>query len=83
MRSRFAGIFFLLIGAFGIFLGVSLLLGNAAPTAGNTCKTICGITLLAAAVFGDVVGQVVGGILWFVAGLGICSLGIAIGGKPR
>jgi len=65
----------LLVGVFGIFIGLDYLAGNQAiPQANMTggCRAICGLTLLFSELFSEDVGKIVAGILWLGLGITFC-----------
>lgn len=67
------GIFLLLLGVFGIVYGVSFLIGNKALLNGNgTCRTVCGLILLASQLFGEKIATFIAFILWTSMGLFLC-----------
>lgn len=78
-KSRLVATFFLCLGAVGLFLGAQLWLGGPLPNGSGTCKAVCGLTMLAAAAFGDASGRLVGEfLLWVSAGLFFALLGGAV-----
>jgi hypothetical protein len=70
------GIVLLLLGAFGIFLGLSYFVGSEAlPNGSGRCRAVCGLILLATQFFGESVGRLVAGFLWSFVGLFLCYVG--------
>lgn len=67
-EAKFIGWFALVLGCAGSLIGASILVGGFRPTDGLSCKAICGLTLLATQFLGSLAGDLVGGILWLVAG---------------
>jgi len=73
------GIVLLLLGAFGIFHGLSYLAGSEVlPDGSGRCRAVCGLILLATQSFGESVGRLVAGFLWSIVGLFLCYLGYKI-----
>lgn len=73
------GIVLLLLGAFGIFHGLSYLAGSEAlPDGSGRCRAVCGLILLATQSFGESVGRLVAGFLWSFVGLFLCYVGYKI-----
>jgi hypothetical protein len=73
------GIVLLLLGAFGIFLGLSYFVGSEAlPNGSGRCRAVCGLILLATQFFGEPVGRLVAGFLWSFVGLFLCYVGYKV-----
>ncbi len=73
------GIALLLLGAFGVFLGLSYLFGSQAlPNGSGRCRTICGLIVFASQTFGESVGRLVAGFLWSSVGLFLCYVGYRV-----
>jgi hypothetical protein len=73
------GIVLLLLGAFGIFLGLSYFVGSEAlPNGSGRCRAVCGLILLATQFFGESVGRLVAGFLWSFVGLFLCYVGYKV-----
>lgn len=73
------GIVLLLLGAFGIFHGLSYLTGSEAlPDGSGRCRVDCGLILLATQFFGESVGRLVAGFLWSFVGLFLCYVGYKV-----
>lgn len=70
------GIVLLLLGAFGISYGVSFFTGSQPlPDGSGTCRTICGLILLASQLFGETFARFFAFSLWTGMGLGFCFVG--------
>lgn len=70
INNKPMGIVLLLLGAFGIFHGLSYLAGSEAlPDGSGSCRAVCGFILLATQSFGELVGRLVAGFLWSFVGL--------------
>lgn len=70
------GIVLLLLGAFGIFYGVSFFTGSQPlPNGSSTCRTICGLILLASQLFGERLARFFAFGLWTSMGLLLCFVG--------
>lgn len=74
-EAKLGGAFFLVLGFGGVWAGTDLLLGGSLPNDGRGCKMICGLTRLAAQLFGAGAGVVTEGVLWIVAGLAFAIFG--------
>ena len=73
------GIVLFLLGAFGIFHGLSYLADSEAlPDGSGRCRAVCGLILLATQSFGESVGRLVAGFLWSIVGLFLCYLGYKV-----
>lgn len=73
------GIVLLLLGAFGIFLGLSYFVGSQAlPNGSGRCRAVCGLIMLASQTFGESVGRLVAGFLWSSVGLFLCYAGYKV-----
>ena len=73
------GIVLLLLGAFGIFHGLSYFIGSELlPTGQGRCRAICGVILLVTQSFGEPVGRMVAGLLWCFVGSFLFLLGYKI-----
>jgi hypothetical protein len=69
----------LLLGIFGLFHGVSYFIGNEPlPMGESSCRTICGLILLASQLFGEPVGKLVAGSLWSGLGFLLCYVGFKL-----
>lgn len=74
-EAKLAGTFLFVLGLFGLYVGARfLLLGEPPATNGSSCKAICGLTLLFTELLGRDAGRILGGTLWLVAGIFLCSL---------
>ncbi len=75
---KMLGGFLFFVGLSAMWFGASVLLyGAPDPAVGTSCKAICGFALLASSLLGPVAGQVVGGGLTLLAGLGLALVGRA------
>lgn len=73
------GIVLFLLGAFGIFHGLSYFAGSEAlPDGSGRCRAVCGLILLATQSFGESVGRLVAGFLWSFFGLFLCYVGYKV-----
>ncbi len=69
----------LLLGAIGVFLGLSYFVGSEAlPNGSSRCRAICGLIMLTTHYFGESVGRLVAGFLWSFVGLFLCYVGYKI-----
>lgn len=75
------GVVLLLLGAFGIFSGVSFIAGNQPlPNGSGTCRAMCGLILLASQSFGETVARYLAFGLWSSIGLLLCFVGYKVMG---
>ena len=75
------GIVLLLLGAFGIFYGVSFFTGNQPlPNGTGTCRAVCGLILLASQSLGETVARYFASGLWSSIGLLLCFVGFKVTG---
>ena len=73
------GIVLFLLGAFGIFLGLSYFVGSEAlPNGAGRCRAICGLIMLATQTFGESVGRLVAGFFWSFVGFFLCYVGYKV-----
>lgn len=78
------GIVLLLLGAFGIFLGLSYLAGSEAlPDGSGSCRAVCDLILLTTQLFGESVGRLVAGFLWSFVGFSLCYVGYKVENVQR
>lgn len=69
----------ILLGSFGIFYGVSFVIGSQSiPTGSGTCRTVCGLILLASQIFGDGTAKVFAFGLWSGVDLFLCFIGLKL-----
>jgi hypothetical protein len=81
LSSKPMGIVLLLLGAFGIFYGVSFLIGyQPLPNGNGTCRAVCGLILLASQLFGEAVARLLAFGLWSGIGLFLCFVGYKVKG---
>ena len=73
------GVVLILLGAFGIFYGISFYVGTQAlPNGSGRCRAMCGLILLATQQFGESGGRLVASVLWCSLGVGLCTAGYKI-----
>ncbi|MBC7814102.1 MAG: hypothetical protein H7175_23310 [Burkholderiales bacterium] len=81
LSFRPMGIALLLLGAFGIFYGVSFFIGNQPlPNGNGTCRVVCGLILLASQLFGETVARFLAFGLWSGIGLLLFFVGYKVKG---
>lgn len=82
LNSRPFGLFFLSLGVFTIFYGLSFYMSaKALPDGSGTCRAVCGLILLMVQLFGESVGRFAAFALW--TGIGIVSCLIGYQGARR
>lgn len=73
---RSLGIALGLLGVFGVFYGLGFIIGTQPmPDGSGTCRAVCGLTLLAAELFGGTVAKFFAFSLWSGVGLFLCLVG--------
>jgi hypothetical protein len=74
------GMALVLLGVFGVFYGLSFIIGDQPmPDGDGTCRAVCGLTLLAAQLFGETVVKFFAFSLWSGVGVFLCLLGYQLG----
>lgn len=75
------GIVMLLLGAFGIFYGVSFFTGSEPlPNGNGSCRAVCSLILLTSQLFGETIARFVAFGLWSSIGLFFFVVGYKIRG---
>jgi hypothetical protein len=70
------GLGLVLLGVFGVFYGIGFITGHQPlPDGSGTCRAVCGLTLLAAQLFGETVAKWLAFSLGSGLGLFLCLLG--------
>lgn len=80
LNRKVIAMFMLFMGAFGLFLGISYIIGyEPLPTecTGRRAKSICRIVILTAEALGNTSARVLAGVLWSFMGVMFCSYGLA------
>jgi hypothetical protein len=73
------GLVLILLGTFGIFYGVSFVIGSQSiPNGIGTCRAMCGLILLASQLFGDENAKFFAFCLWSSVGLFLCFIGLKL-----
>lgn len=76
LNSRPFGLFFLSLGVFAIFYGLSFYMNaKALPDGSGTCQAICGLILLMVQLFGESAGRFAALALWSGIGMVFCLIG--------
>ncbi|HYW57410.1 MAG TPA: hypothetical protein VE934_10640 [Polaromonas sp.] len=71
---KFFGWFALALGCVSILGGLAILGGWSTLSAEGSCRAICGLSMLFAALFGDSTKTLVGGLLTLILGVAFCLL---------
>ena len=75
---KFVHIIVLVLGVFSMYLSYQYFVGaNELPADGVSCRALCGLTMLSEEIFGPMVARYTAGIIWLVAGLFLCTVGVS------
>jgi hypothetical protein len=77
-ETKIVGLFATALGLFTLALGVAALFGSSAPSSGLGCKVVCGLSLLAAELFGSKFGALTEGALWLAVGAAFTFFGVRV-----
>ena len=77
------GVFLLLLGVFGLYLGGSYLFGADPLPEGGRCRLLCSIVRVTAIHYGELAGRAVGFALWSAVGAFLAFIGYRLARQGR
>ena len=73
---KYIAIVLMLLGGFGVFLGMSYFTGSEPlPNGSGRCNAVCGLILLAVELFDESVARLLAGLFWSCSGILLCYFG--------